>query len=734
MTKKKIVSCLCFAVILLGCSRVNQNGPESIIWNGVSEDETASFPFGNGEVAGNVWAEKDGIYMYLARNDCFSELGRLLKTGELKLSIDSCMLNNDCVQKLDLENGIIEITSPKLNIKVFADSQFPVIWIHGHLNTPSNVTIEPIIWRDSPHMIAEGEKHSAYNLHRYPGDFPFPESADKVFNFNDCAGFFHHNDTSTYEFTLKNNHLTSIGVQDPISNRTFGAMFQGSNLVQTEEGILKSTTPVSEFTVKVAVTSYPDCSPEDWKAKTFSVFSESDEPDNAEIRTKAYWNEIWERSYLRISTPDTVTGKKITDFYNCQRWITLCAGKSFYPLKFNGSLFTPSPEKAKDDTDFSPDYRPWGECFWWQNTRLPYFPMLKTGDWETIRGLVAFYDSLMPAFKEQARVYYGTEGAIIPETITQFGTFAASDYYIGNEEIGAANMYTRHIFQDPLELIHMMMDCYRYSGDEKFLRDEIIPMSEEFLDFFISYAKIDSLGKMRLRNTQSLETYWYGVENDLPSIAGLHTVVKDFTTLSDTLISASLAEKIDYLKKFLPDIPVVTDEQGNKMFSPAEKFDPKTCNAENPEMMMIFPFELCNFTSEDIDIGRRSFENRKFKRYKGWAPDGQLAARLGLTDEAKKDLLLKMEGQNKAFRFPGYFGPYDWIPDQDHGGNFMITLQDMVMQAYDGKVYLLPAFPKDWNVQFRMAVPGNAYVWGNYVGGKWTDKPMSDKKNIEIVF
>jgi len=54
----------------------------------------------------------------------------------------------------------------------------------------------------------------------------------------------------------------------------------------------------------------------------------------------------------------------------------------------------------------------------------------------------------------------------------------------------------------------------------------------------------------------------------------------------------------------------------------------------------------------------------------------------------------------------------------------MTHIQDMVIQSHDGNVYLLPAFPKDWDVQFKFAVPGNTTVSGDYSSGKWVTKPV----------
>ena len=80
---------------------------------------------------------------------------------------------------------------------------------------------------------------------------------------------------------------------------------------------------------------------------------------------------------------------------------------------------------------------------------------------------------------------------------------------------------------------------------------------------------------------------------------------------------------------------------------------------------------------------------------------------MGLTDEAQRQVLAKAANKNPNHRFPAMWGPnYDWLPDQTLGGNLMLTLQYMVVQADRDRIYLLPAWPKTWNVRFDYACPG----------------------------
>ena len=48
----------------------------------------------------------------------------------------------------------------------------------------------------------------------------------------------------------------------------------------------------------------------------------------------------------------------------------------------------------------------------------------------------------------------------------------------------------------------------------------------------------------------------------------------------------------------------------------------------------------------------------------------------------------------------------------------MKTLQAMVMQTEGDSIYLLPAWPSDWDVDFRLHAPGNTIVDAEIRNGK----------------
>jgi hypothetical protein len=82
------------------------------------------------------------------------------------------------------------------------------------------------------------------------------------------------------------------------------------------------------------------------------------------------------------------------------------------------------------------------------------------------------------------------------------------------------------------------------------------------------------------------------------------------------------------------------------------------------------------------------------------------------------------------------WGPnYDWLPDQDHGSNIMLTLQNMILQSVGNKIYVLPAWPAKWNVSFKLHAPQRTVVEGVYNDGKLVKlevTPKSRRKDVQV--
>jgi hypothetical protein len=71
-------------------------------------------------------------------------------------------------------------------------------------------------------------------------------------------------------------------------------------------------------------------------------------------------------------------------------------------------------------------------------------------------------------------------------------------------------------------------------------------------------------------------------------------------------------------------------------------------------------------------------------------------------------------------RYPVFYDTHGFCqrPDFDHGGCAMVGLQDMLMQTVDQKILLFPAWPKDWDCEFKLHAPFGTTVAGILKAGK----------------
>jgi hypothetical protein len=88
-------------------------------------------------------------------------------------------------------------------------------------------------------------------------------------------------------------------------------------------------------------------------------------------------------------------------------------------------------------------------------------------------------------------------------------------------------------------------------------------------------------------------------------------------------------------------------------------------------------------------------------------------------------------------RFPAFWGPnYDWTPDQDHGGVLMKAFQSMLLQTDGQQIFLMRAWPKEWDVEFKLHAPRQTIVEGLYRDGRMRSlrvSPESRRADLRIV-
>ncbi len=398
--------------------------------------------------------------------------------------------------------------------------------------------------------------------------------------------------------------------------------------------------------------------------------------------------------------------------YALQRYVNACAGRGAYPIKFNGSIFTVPAEGKFGDAD----YRRWGPGYWWQNTRLPYLSMCASGDFEMMKPLFRMYaDELMPVHRYRTRQYTGHDGAFLPECIYFWGpTFTATYGWTPYAERGADKLqesgWHKREWVSGLELVWMMLNYYEHTLEADFLRDTLLPTAHEILTFFDQHYADGPDGRMLMEPSMALETWW-DTTNPMPELAGLHAVTTSLLALPASKAPADARAFWLRLQARLPELPL-REVDGVKMLAPAQRFENKS-NVENPELYAVFPFQLVSAVRGNQALGIAALDARWDRGNSGWRQDDLFMTHLGLAEQARKNLVARARNKHAGSRFPAFWGPnYDWIPDQDHGGVLLRTLQTMLMQTDGDKIHMLPAWPRDWDADFKLHAPGHTTING----------------------
>ncbi|RJP30682.1 MAG: hypothetical protein C4527_09125 [Candidatus Omnitrophota bacterium] len=705
-------------------------------------------PLGNGDVGINLWVEENGdLFFYIGKTDAWSENARLLKLGRIRIHFipNPFQTAKPFKQTLNVKSGTIHIqageTDNRIDVTAWVDANESAIHVESIGMLPHEMVVSLESWRTQPRELKDEELHSAYGLAEAP--FPVVVTPDVVVNNTDNEiVWYHRNERSIWPLTLQHQGLESLisTLKDPLLQRTFGGLIAGLNFAKENPTTIRSaeSDKYQRFSI-VLLTAQTDTI-EEWlerlnqKAKTIP----SQNTINAYDRHEKWWNEFWNRSAIHVSASgeEAEAAECVTRGYALQRFISACAGRGGSPIKFNGSIFNVDA-RIKPDKHYDADYRLWGGPYWFQNTRLVYWPMLMSGDFDMMRALFDMYLHALPFAAGRTRLYFNHNGAFFPETMYFWGAYAIDNYGWDREGKPIShvdNRYIRYYWDGALELLVILADAYHFTQNELFLNDYLIPIAAPVLQFYDEHYSRDKNGRLRIEPSQALET-WQEASNPLPVIAGLQFVtdrlMKDKDKIPKNLFS--LCKKIH---SSLPNLPKETNEKGEAYLLPAEKYG-ELKNSENPELYAIFPYRIYGMGKPDLNVARLTFEKRLVKRTGGWTQDPLQAALLGMTEIAKDYTVQNFSTFHDGSRFPAFWGPnFDWIPDQDHGNISMLALQNMLMQCEGKHILLFPAWPKQWNVTFKLYAPMQTIVEGIYQDGEVKSisvSPASRRNDVEVM-
>jgi hypothetical protein len=714
--------------------------PYHVKWSEQSINSSGSMPIGNGDVGANVWVAKEGtLNLLISKTDAYSEIGRLLKIGKLEIKFSPNILDGkDFQQELVLEKGLLNVhvkaAGKTMKLSCWIDALAPTIHIEGESNFPVEVEVSNKIWRTRSRPLTGNERHSGYGV-AFRND-PFMTEVDTVLAFDQAIGWCHENKSSIWEMTLDNQNIAEFRKHgtDPLIGQHFGAIVGGKGFMPKDPLTLSSTEPMRKFDLHVVVDKSKYVSVEGWKNGMTSKLDKSMSANHSNSKSKhtAWWSLFWNKHYIIIHS-DSAKEKtfEITQAYMLQRYMNACAGRGALPIKFNGSIFTVDlhEDMGSGKKGFDADYREWGGNYWFQNTRLIYWPMLHSGDTEMMRPFFDLYLNALELGKFRTQKYFNHGGAYFPETMTPWGAYLIDNYgwdRQGKKDGMSDNLYIRYYWQNGLELSVMMVEYFEYTRDTAYFSAKMIPFIKEILKFYDQHYKRDNTGKLWISPAQSLETFQEGVINPTPEIAGLLFVIEQIMKHQSMFIDMNFINTCKKLQGELPPIPVL-DTKGVKSIAAGSNLGERL-NIENPELYAVFPYRIFGLDKPDLELARNTFNARPIKRSNCWHQDAIQAALLGHTAEAKSMVTRNFLTKHEGSRFPAFWGPgNDWVPDQDHGGVTSLALQYMLIQTEGNSSTLFPAWPSAWNVEFKLHTSGEGVIEGKYEKGKGVRIRISKK-------
>ena len=757
----------------------------NVIWNTPSRNSSESMPCGGGDIGMNIWVEEGDILFYLSRSGTFDENNCQLKQGRFRIRLFPNPFKDakDFRQELKLKDGYVEVSAGGTQIQLWADVYHPVVHVEITNAQPLRTEVSYENWRYKERMIRKGEgQQCSYKWAPPKGavttaDFVSLSSKRKLPGMTKKGNlllFYHRNPEQTvFDIAVAQQGMENVKSQmmNPLKHLTFGGYLFGDNLeyTGTTDSIyadtdyrawnFRSSKASRKEQFCIVLHTEQTATVEQWK-QDLQINLQRIAPQGKispkivsqdKKQTRLWWNAFWQRSFIEpIENTENKNDsdiKKITRNYTLFRYMLGCNAYGSVPTKFNGGLFTFDPCHIDEKQAFTPDYRKWGGgTMTAQNQRLVYWPMLKSGDFDMMSSQFDFYNRMLKNAELRTQVYWQHNGACFCEQIENYGLPNPAEYGFKRPEWFDKgleyNAWLEYEWDTILEFCQMILETKNYANADI---TPYLPLIESSLTFFDEHYRqlasrrgrkaLDGNGHLVLFPGSACETYKM-TNNASSTIAALKTVLENYG-------------KKDEMLKTIPPIPLryieikdslspTASPELKQTISPAVSWE-RINNVETPQLYPVFPWRIYGVGKENLELARNTYfydpEAIKFRSHVGWKQDNIWAACLGLTEEAKRLALAKLS--NGPHRFPAFWGPgYDWAPDHNWGGSGMIGLQEMLLQTNGEQILLFPAWPKEWDIHFKLHAPGETTVEATLKDGKVTDLkvlPESRKKDIIIM-
>lgn len=435
-----------------------------------------------------------------------------------------------------------------------------------------------------------------------------------------------------------------------------------------------------------------------------------------------WWNAFWAKSSVNL--PDTILQKQ---YYNELYKFGSVAREDSYPIALQ-AVWTADNGKLP----------PWkGDYHHDLNTQLSYWPAYAGNYLQEGFGYLNTLWEQRDTHKKYTKAYFGTSGLNVPGVTTLTG-----------EPMGGWIQYSFSPTVSSWLAQHFYLH-WKYSADEKFLRERAYPYFKEVAIHLEELTRVES-GQRTLPLSSSPEIFDNSRQAWLPSLSNYDLSLIKFTFQSAAELAEvlKLTDEAAKWKSILAEFPDYDlDEQGGFSFSKGIPYE--SSHRHFSHLMAIHPLGLVDWSNGEKDQKIISATLQRLKEVgpSAWtgysyswlanlqarAMDGEGATQ-SLRDFATafclKNTFHVNGDQSKSGKSSFTYRPFTLE------GNFAFAsgVQEMLIQSHTGTVRIFPAIPQSWGeVSFdQLRTVGAFLVSATRKKGKTIQVKIQSEKGGEI--
>lgn len=731
-----------FAALMLTASLPGQDAQRllascNVEWTTPSDGPGGSMPLpGMAGAGANVWFANGELHLYLAHNGAYDADEILRKLGALRLRVDGADLSKPAkfLQQLRLADGT-------LVVKATAADGMEVehrLWFGGE-----TLVIETRCSRAAALQVAYGSWRASPSL-RGDDQVDLPEGALLYTHRNTQARRTRH--------LAAEQGLDPAKVDSPAVDRVYGCAIAGRAGLAWSRPVeargpgwrghewVGTSAAAREHVLAVTLGAARKLDPESLLGRSRAV-ADSEVTPSIRRTAEQRWEEFWARSFVFVqpksgsADPRFQVGRN----YTLRRFMDACNQRGELPLRPNGGIYTvdasadpfpaglDQPALGKPPAR-DPDARRGGQSFAGQSLRWAGWSAGPDGDSDLREPILRFYRDRLPLAQARAKSLRA-EGAVFTERLSLAGL---TDGGATAEGLSRQPQLAHH-FSSGLEHAWMAVRAQQLNGRD--LKPDL-PWILGQIRFVATFAPAGSprlpsprqegkdVGRLVIAPGNALEAA-SGAVNPAQLVAALHALVPALIASPDVPEKDKAA--LRDLQSRLPLLPrLQRGKEKEVVLAMAERWTRLHQPEDTPELHALWPYRLVGRAlPETSELALATWEKAGFawdarterpERRSDFSGSASLAyaASLGLAEECARRAVAKLADVSSPSRFTGFAGPgREWIPDLTWSGSGRAGLQEMLLDwepGPDGRILLLPSWPKDWDVTFRLRAPGNTRV------------------------